>query len=59
MNFLQSEGVIVMDKQYILNIAVEITKEYARGGDVKRDVNLVLKDVYHTLKELQKDADSQ
>ena len=43
-----------MDKQHCLNQAVEITKEYARGGGTSPDA--ILKNVYEMLKELDKDA---
>ena len=46
----------MIDKEYYLSKAIEITKEYARGGGADH-VDIVLEDVYKKLLELAKDVE--
>ncbi len=46
-----------MDKQILLERAVDITKEYAKSGHT-RDIDKVLEEVYNKLKELAEDIES-
>lgn len=45
-----------MNKQYCLNVAIEITKKFAEGGSEKVTPDFVLRETYKTLKELEADS---
>ena len=48
----------IMTKRECLKNAIDITKEYCRGGDVKISPEVVLEALYDKLKTLTTDADS-
>jgi len=47
-----------MNKNYLLEKAIEIAKEHARSGNV-RSVEIVLREVYEQLKKLGKDVEDE
>jgi len=56
-NYPQKHLINMADKQWCLNMAIEIAKEHARGG-AERSPSIVLENVYTKLKELEEDAAS-